>query len=544
MIRKGIVIVIILLFVGVTIAPAIAQNTEKSQSTSRGNWLYVGGDGPGNYTKIQDAIDNASYGDTVFVYDDSSPYFENLIIIHSIVLLGEHRESTIISAGNITRAIIIDAENVTISGFSVFQDLKGDNSIEVKHNFFSISDCIINNPKEGAIDIDSKKSFGTISNNILLGPPGYWGFIFHGTNSNITVENNFFNSSVDMLWGSDNTFENNTFQGSNVDIDGFRIILNNNNFNNCHSIELSRESLIISNNVLVHCGFSIQPKSIEICVNNTVNGKPFVFLQNGHGMIIDDAGQVYCEDSSEITIQNLTFEEVNNGIYLLNTENSVIQENLLLRSNIHIDMSKNIQVRNNTITAKGAALTILYDIGISIGSSENVMVTGNRLLNCSYSGISSGGSKITIRNNNFIGNYIGLEAGSGNNITENIFIGNDKGLEVYSGNTILRNHIEKSRIALILSDASNTKINQNNFINNTKDATFSELSRSHGNNWDNNYWDDEFFPFGYKFIFGTVQTRIPRIWQTFPGETLYYWIRWINLDRNPAQEPYDIPGMS
>jgi parallel beta-helix repeat protein len=542
--RKWLAVGIILLFVGTCIIPAIAQDNEKPLPTSRGNWLYVGGSGPGNYTRIQDAIDNASDGDTVFVYDDSSPYFENLIITHSIALLGEHRESTIIYGGNITRAIIIDAENVTISGFSVFQDLKLDNSIEVKHNFFSISDCIINNPKEGAIDIDSKKSFGTISNNILLGPPGYWGMRFCGTNSNITVKNNFFNSSVDMLWGIDNTFENNTFQGSNVDIDGFRITLNKNYFNNCHSVELSRESLIINNNVLTHCGFSIQPKSIEICVNNTVNGKPFVFLQNGHGMIIDDAGQVYCEDSSEITIQNLTFEEVNNGIYLLNTENSVIQENLLLRSNIHIDMSKNIQVRNNTITAKGAALTILYDIGISIGSSENVMVTGNRLLNCSYSGISSGGSKITIRNNNFIGNYIGLEAGSGNNITENIFIGNDIGLEVYSGNTILGNHIEKSRIALILSDASNTKINQNNFINNTKDATFSELSRFHGNNWDNNYWDDAFFPFGYKFIFGTVQTRIPRIWQTFPGETLYYWIRWINLDRNPAQVPYDIPGMS
>ncbi len=47
---KCLAIGIILLFVGVTIAPTIAQNTEKSQSTSRGTWLYVGGSGPGNFT--------------------------------------------------------------------------------------------------------------------------------------------------------------------------------------------------------------------------------------------------------------------------------------------------------------------------------------------------------------------------------------------------------------------------------------------------------------------------------------------------------------
>ncbi|HIG99628.1 MAG TPA: hypothetical protein HA258_03500, partial [Thermoplasmata archaeon] len=49
MIRKWLAIGIILLFVGVTIAPTMAQDTEKSQPTSRGNWLYVGGSGPGNY---------------------------------------------------------------------------------------------------------------------------------------------------------------------------------------------------------------------------------------------------------------------------------------------------------------------------------------------------------------------------------------------------------------------------------------------------------------------------------------------------------------
>jgi hypothetical protein len=63
---------------------------------SKGKTLYVGGSGPGNYTKIQDAIDDASDGDTVFVYDDSSPYYKNMVIDKKINLTGEHRETTVI----------------------------------------------------------------------------------------------------------------------------------------------------------------------------------------------------------------------------------------------------------------------------------------------------------------------------------------------------------------------------------------------------------------------------------------------------------------
>ncbi len=80
--KKILTIGVILLFVGTSSIPTMALKTKNSQSSSTGNWLYVGGSGPGNYTKIQDAIDNASDGDTVFVYDDFSPRV--LIILNSI----------------------------------------------------------------------------------------------------------------------------------------------------------------------------------------------------------------------------------------------------------------------------------------------------------------------------------------------------------------------------------------------------------------------------------------------------------------------------
>jgi len=97
--RKWLAIGIILLFVGSCIIPAIAQNIEPLP-TSRGNWLYVGGSGAGNYTRIQDAINDSSDDDTVFVYDDSSPYDENLRIKKSIQLIGENKTSTIINSSS------------------------------------------------------------------------------------------------------------------------------------------------------------------------------------------------------------------------------------------------------------------------------------------------------------------------------------------------------------------------------------------------------------------------------------------------------------
>ena len=115
MYRKWLAIGIILLFVGTCIIPAIAQDAEKPLPTSRGNCLYVGGSGPGNYTTIQDAINDSITGDTVFVY--AGIYYEKLGWGGSLSLIGENRNTTIID-GNRT-GIVISMWNSTISGFTI-----------------------------------------------------------------------------------------------------------------------------------------------------------------------------------------------------------------------------------------------------------------------------------------------------------------------------------------------------------------------------------------------------------------------------------------
>ena len=96
--KRLLTIGIILLFIVMNLFTSTGFNVrEKSYILPlNGKTLYVGGSGPGNYTKIQEAIDDASDGDTVYVYDDSSPYYENLNVSKSIYLIGEDKNTTII----------------------------------------------------------------------------------------------------------------------------------------------------------------------------------------------------------------------------------------------------------------------------------------------------------------------------------------------------------------------------------------------------------------------------------------------------------------
>ena len=128
--RKILVVGILLLFLGASVVSGFHSNSPSSTSVLNRGWLYVGGSGPGNYTRIQDAIDNASDGDTVFVYHGTyDEYLPNpdqgvVVIGKSITLIGEDTETTIIDVQpDIPEiyGIVIKSytNNVKISGFTI-----------------------------------------------------------------------------------------------------------------------------------------------------------------------------------------------------------------------------------------------------------------------------------------------------------------------------------------------------------------------------------------------------------------------------------------
>ena len=202
LLKKVLVIGIIVLFISVSVIPITGSLLIKKQilinneipnisGNTRGNIYYVGGTGEGNYTKIQDAIDDTFPGDTVFVYDDSSPYYENIWINWSINLIGENKYTTQINGSGIDGkcVIVVWASNVTISNFNI--ENSGASPIYLDSGIYSdYHDCtytnnIITYNKIG-IYLNSRRN--NISNNIIVDnrkQKGYGIYIGGGGNHNI-----------------------------------------------------------------------------------------------------------------------------------------------------------------------------------------------------------------------------------------------------------------------------------------------------------------------------------------------------------------------
>lgn len=115
--KKWLPVWLIFLFVETFIIPTIVQGSEKPLPASGGNTLYVGGDGPGNYTAIQDAIHEANDGDTVYVFNGT--YSENIELNKRLCLIGEDKKTTIIDGKEEGCTINLSSENAIIKNFTI-----------------------------------------------------------------------------------------------------------------------------------------------------------------------------------------------------------------------------------------------------------------------------------------------------------------------------------------------------------------------------------------------------------------------------------------
>ena len=96
-----------------------ASYTKQPTTKLNDEIFYVGGDGPGNYSTIQEALDISNDGDTIFVYSKNTPYYENIVIEKTLILLGENKVTTIIDGVQTGSVIKNLADSVLISGFTI-----------------------------------------------------------------------------------------------------------------------------------------------------------------------------------------------------------------------------------------------------------------------------------------------------------------------------------------------------------------------------------------------------------------------------------------
>jgi parallel beta-helix repeat protein len=178
-----------------------------------GNTLYVGGSGPGNYTHIQDAISAANKGDTIYVY--SGTYVEHLIMSKSLRLIGENKNTTIIDGNGNGDVIILIADDVSISGFTIQHSGSGvlvDAGIEVYSDGNTIvGNTIAQNGEYGLGVFLNRSSHNTIKNNTLYAC-GLEGVFLVESNHNLIENNEIFHTghcSIVLSRSSYNTIVHN-----------------------------------------------------------------------------------------------------------------------------------------------------------------------------------------------------------------------------------------------------------------------------------------------------------------------------------------------
>jgi len=233
-------------------------------------WI-VDDDGPADFPTIQEAINNANGGDTVFVRNGT--YYENVVVNKSISLVGENKETTIIDGcGARAHAIFIRyIENVRITGFTIQN---------TSYYCISLVDTAYTNISHNRMK-NATYGIGLYSmHDVVIGNEidATWiGAVIEGDQGNITmVGNKFTNCGLAIgSWASGNTIE-----------------------------------------------------------DNTVNGKPLVYFENMSGYDVKDAGQVILVCCDNIKVENSSLSNTTIGLQLWGTNNSKILGNSVLNNYI------------------------------------------------------------------------------------------------------------------------------------------------------------------------------------------------------------------
>lgn len=373
-VKKGLAIGIIVLFFCINIQ---STSTKVQQSTRTlfysDNTLYVGGSGPNNYTRIQDAINDSVDGDTVFVYDDSSPYVENINVYKKINLIGEDKNTTIIDAYEQNYAIATFADFVTISGFTI-----------------TSNKTIYGNKNHSGIQIFS--SFNMISENIFKRNEKCI-TIFISYNSNRIYDNIFQNNTMGIyIKGSSfNNIFNNSFVSNWCGIyvfEGIENIITNNTFiKRMEGIYLAGNSNKIFNNIILslETGIEISNCSNNEIINNNIN--------------LNYYGIHFRSNADNNTIQNNSLHQNWRSIRIrFNCDYNLLEKNKILNSDgngILISGDYNLLEKNNIINS--------HEYGIHIEGSNNDIhfnyIKGHLKVGIEISGSSNNISYNAIENN-------------------------------------------------------------------------------------------------------------------------------------------------
>jgi parallel beta-helix repeat protein len=494
--KKGIFCVLVtILMISCTVIPISSKTTSNtiSQPQTTGSILYVGGSGPNNYTKIQDAINDSNNGDTIYVYDDLSPYIENLIINKIINLIGENKNSTIIDGTKNGNAIELNADDSSVQGFTI------------KNASGYYLDCGLN---------------------------------LHGDACNIFSNIFTSNEQAIVINGANVNISHNSIIGNELGIelsDGWnRVIYENYIAQNSEGIDLvGHEDFIINNSIISNTiGIEESPNSIHNTIRNNLISENSLGIEvhwNHHDSIISNNRFIKNEEGLDLNGENNIIEHnlfVNNSMYGLRLNNyNIISHNDFFNNGIYPGaIYRGSLLENNTVNGK-PLIFLLHKTGIEISDAGQVI-----LYNC---------LSINIMNMDLSSSTVGLTLYEVNDCyVENCtFSNNNVGCMIINSNSVLvvKNRFSNNQEGIKIYQTNNLSIHANDFLNNTKIIVFDlDYTQIHGV-LSNNYYKGKITKLP-KFIAGRVKTRFTRIDPFSQREVPIYRIGFL-IDANPKLLP-------
>lgn len=368
--KKVLVFVITLVFVSVSCVTSITSDKLSilDVGNSFGDTLYVGGNDPGCYDTIQSAIDAAKSGDTIFVYDDSSPYYENIVIGKSLDLVGENRDTTIVDGGGSGDVVYITVDRINISGFTI-RNSGNKAGINVNSDYNIISDNILGNNGYG-IQFEYSHNNVVFRNKIMN--DGYGIYLYDSFDIDI-YENTIIDNSIgiqlhhhskdNVIYGNDIT---NNEQGINLNVSSYTDIYWNiitDSHYGIYSYDSSNNDIhddnIITDNIY----------GIYFYHSSTTN------IYGGNTIADNDNCGIYLYDSSNINIRENDITNNKHGINLdVSSDNDIYWNNIRYNKyGIYFYHSSNNNVYLNNIEDN-------YQIGLYIFFSSNSRITYNNFI--------------------------------------------------------------------------------------------------------------------------------------------------------------------
>ncbi len=507
--ERYVAIGIVMLFISISFVPVSGQKIETTCNPAfRGDWLYVGGSGQGNYSRIQDAIDNASNGDMVFIYSDLSPYYENVRINKSIQLIGEDKSTTCIDAQYNGTVIEIHADNVLVTNLCLQHSGRDMNAgltlygsgCDISNNiitedFYGIRVYFTNNNSIHDNDLqnnngDSNIYFyytndSTIENNVISNQFQYTeGIVAYHCNNDMIRNNSITRTYNGILISAtaDSILEANRvtdcrFIAVAFD-DASDIIVRNNVFEQptdssqgCDITFSNSPRCVVENNTL-YSGVVLKDSYPMTILNNLVQDKPLVYLDGKTDISIDyPCGQIILFYCRNIIVKNQDIKSTACGIYLKNSDGCTLMDNSLTSNGqgIFCSTSHRTTISNSTLNSN-------YDFALTIDASNNNTIINNIIGNTRGWGLVVSGDNTTIADNDISNNgFIGFSLKGDNTLVINNTVSeNSKGLDIrFLTDSIVKRNTLQRNLAYGISVTESTKniFEQNIFSGNVEGFT-------------------------------------------------------------------------